>query len=187
MSTLSRQDISNLGGFQFWYSYMLDGQTYYTRNGNFSWSQDSNGNTILATSEGLPVLDSRGNTIRVPRGVSSESMVFSSNGTIGYKDAVSYTHLDVYKRQRWIRFLFNGNVRMGSYKVFVIKSDMPDDSKTVANPEIKQLYINGHFCYVFKFGIILSNKSFNAWRIKDGHIGFCGIKMCIRDRVSPKQ
>ena len=23
-----------------------------------------------------------------------------------------------------------------------------------ANPEIKQLYINGHFCYVFKFGII---------------------------------
>ena len=53
----------------------------------FSWSQDSNGNTILATSEGLPVLDSRGNTIRVPRGVSSESMVFSSNGTIGYKDA----------------------------------------------------------------------------------------------------
>ena len=65
----------------------VDGQTYYTRNGNFSWSQDSNGNTILATSEGLPVLDSRGNTIRVPRGVSSESMVFSSNGTIGYKDA----------------------------------------------------------------------------------------------------
>ena len=52
----------------------VDGQTYYTRNGNFS-------------SEGLPVLDSRGNTIRVPRGVSSESMVFSSNGTIGYKDA----------------------------------------------------------------------------------------------------
>ena len=24
-------------------------------------------------------------------------------------------------------------------------------------------------------GIILSNKSFNARRIKDGHIGFCGI------------
>ena len=31
------------------------------------------------------------------------------------------------------RFLFNGNVRMGSHKVFVIKSDMPDDSKTVGN------------------------------------------------------
>ena len=29
---------------------------------------------------------------------------------------------------------------------------MPSHSS--ANPEIKQLYINGHFCYVFKFGIV---------------------------------
>ena len=29
---------------------------------------------------------------------------------------------------------------------------MPSSSS--ANPEIKQLYINGHFCYVFKFGIV---------------------------------
>ena len=27
-------------------------------------------------------------------------------------------------------------------------------SHASANPEFKQLYINGHFCYVFKFGII---------------------------------
>ncbi|HHX61606.1 MAG TPA: transposase, partial [Epulopiscium sp.] len=27
-------------------------------------------------------------------------------------------------------------------------------SHAAANPEIKQLYINGHFCYVYKFGII---------------------------------
>lgn len=27
-------------------------------------------------------------------------------------------------------------------------------SHAAANPDIKQLYINGHFCYVFKFGII---------------------------------
>lgn len=27
-------------------------------------------------------------------------------------------------------------------------------SHTSANPEIRQLYINGHFCYVFKFGVI---------------------------------
>ena len=67
----------------------VDGQTYYTRNGNFTWSMDANGNTILADSEGCPVLDSRGNEIMVPRGVSSESMVFSENGSIGYKDAAS--------------------------------------------------------------------------------------------------
>ena len=29
---------------------------------------------------------------------------------------------------------------------------MPSSAK--ANPEIKQLYINGHFCYVYKFGVI---------------------------------
>ena len=51
----------------------VDGQQHITPRQpvNFSWSQDLNGNTILATSEGLPVSDSRGNTIRVPRGVSS--------------------------------------------------------------------------------------------------------------------
>lgn len=27
-------------------------------------------------------------------------------------------------------------------------------SYATATPEIKQLYINGHFCYVFKFGIV---------------------------------
>ena len=31
-------------------------------------------------------------------------------------------------------------------------SSMP--SHASANPEIKQLYVNGHFCYVFKFGIV---------------------------------
>ena len=34
----------------------------------------------------------------------------------------------------------------------VAYSSMP--SHASANPEIKQLYINGHFCYVFKFGIV---------------------------------
>lgn len=32
-------------------------------------------------------------------------------------------------------------------------------SHASANPEIKQLYINGHFCYVFKFGIITNSNS----------------------------
>jgi hypothetical protein len=29
-------------------------------------------------------------------------------------------------------------------------------SSASANPEIKQLYINGHFCYVYKFGLIIN-------------------------------
>ena len=33
-----------------------DGQTYYTRNGNFTWSIDAAGNTILTDSQGCPAL-----------------------------------------------------------------------------------------------------------------------------------
>lgn len=64
----------------------VDGNTYYTRNGNFTWSLNANGRTILADAEGCPVLDSEGNEIMVPQGVTSEAMVFSQDGTISYRD-----------------------------------------------------------------------------------------------------
>jgi flagellar basal-body rod protein FlgG len=66
-----------------------DGQTYYTRNGNFTWSQTTDGGTMLTDSEGCPVLDTQGNEIRLPEGVSSESMQFSQDGSIAYKDETS--------------------------------------------------------------------------------------------------
>ncbi len=62
-----------------------DGELYYTRNGAFTWSIDGNGNTMLTTAEGYPVLDREGNEIYVPQNVSSESMMFSQDGSIGYK------------------------------------------------------------------------------------------------------
>lgn len=64
----------------------VDGEVYYTRNGNFSWSRTADGRTILADCEGCPVLDSEGNEIVVPDGVMSGNMVFSQDGSIGYKD-----------------------------------------------------------------------------------------------------
>ena len=63
-----------------------DNGTYYTRSGNFTWSLDANGNTILTTADGNPVLDREGNEIMVPEGVASEAMVFSDDGSISYKD-----------------------------------------------------------------------------------------------------
>jgi len=66
-----------------------DGQVYYTRNGNFTWSIAADGRTMLTDHEGCPVLDSEGNEIYVPDGVTAESMVFSSDGSIAYKDAAS--------------------------------------------------------------------------------------------------
>lgn len=62
----------------------IDGQTYYTRNGAFTWSQTADGNTILADASGNAVLDTNGNTIAVPNGVTSEQMDFGEDGSVGY-------------------------------------------------------------------------------------------------------
>ena len=44
-------------------------------------------------------------------------------------------------------------------------------SHALANPQIRQLFINGHFCYVFKFGIVTNGLGivrhiafYNKWR-----------------------
>jgi flagellar basal-body rod protein FlgG len=62
----------------------IDGNTYFTRNGNFTWSQDSNGNTILATNDGYPVLDTTGNVIQLPEGITAESLTVAKDGSISY-------------------------------------------------------------------------------------------------------
>ena len=64
-----------------------DSVTRYTRNGNFTWAIDANGRTLLTDSEGCPVLDSQGNEIMVPQGISAERMIFNQDGSIAYKDA----------------------------------------------------------------------------------------------------
>lgn len=67
----------------------VDGETYYTRNGNFTWSISADGRVMLTDFEGCPVLDTEGNEIYVPEGVTAESMVFSQDGSISYKDAAT--------------------------------------------------------------------------------------------------
>lgn len=62
----------------------MDGNTYYTRNGAFTWSQAADGTTMLADSAGNPVLDRNGNTITIPNGVTAENMQFAESGEIGY-------------------------------------------------------------------------------------------------------
>ena len=56
-----------------------DGQTYYTRNGSFSWAVGLNGVT-LTNSEGYPVLDSNGNEIVLPAGVNSGNAAVTERG-----------------------------------------------------------------------------------------------------------
>lgn len=47
-----------------------DGETYYTRNGSFTWAIGPQG-TTLCNQDGYPVLDSTGKNIVIPNGVTS--------------------------------------------------------------------------------------------------------------------
>lgn len=64
-----------------------DGETYYTRNGDFTWSLGNNNSLYLTTTEGLPVLDSTGKIISLPRDqyVTSKITV-TADGDICYPD-----------------------------------------------------------------------------------------------------
>lgn len=68
-----------------------DGETYYTRNGSFTWAIGPKG-TTLCNSDGYPVLDSKGKEIVVPKGVSADNMVISSDGSIGYRTTDGVYH-----------------------------------------------------------------------------------------------
>lgn len=62
-----------------------DGDTYYTRNGNLEFTL-ANGGNMLATTEGLPVLDSRGNPIILNEQYVVSQIVVTSDGALCYPD-----------------------------------------------------------------------------------------------------
>ena len=62
-----------------------DGNTYYTRNGNFQFALATNGN-MLATSDGLPVIDSKGKPIVLDQKYDLSKITVSANGEICYPD-----------------------------------------------------------------------------------------------------
>lgn len=75
-----------------------DGQTYYTRNGNFGWSVAPNGQMMLANAEGLPVLDTQGNPILLGNEYEMSKVKFSSDGQVTYPDergALQYVGMQI--------------------------------------------------------------------------------------------
>ncbi len=62
-----------------------DGETYYTRNGNFQFTLANTGN-MLATTEGLPVLDSTGNPIVLDEKYVVSNITVTQDGEICYPD-----------------------------------------------------------------------------------------------------
>lgn len=62
-----------------------DGNTYYTRNGNLEFTLATNGN-MLATSDGLPVLDNQGRPIILPDEYILSRIMVTRDGEICYPD-----------------------------------------------------------------------------------------------------
>ncbi len=62
-----------------------DGNTYYTRNGNFKFTLATNGN-MLATSEGLPVMDAGGKPIVLDDNYIISQITVSEDGGLYYPD-----------------------------------------------------------------------------------------------------
>ena len=64
----------------------VDGETYYTRNGNFNVSRASDNTSMLCTTEGYPVLDSEGNPIIFSSDYETSKFVISDDGRFFYQD-----------------------------------------------------------------------------------------------------
>lgn len=63
-----------------------DGNTYYTRNGNFQWALRADGGVMLANSEGFPVLDSSGRPISLGPEFIPSQITISKDGEVCYPD-----------------------------------------------------------------------------------------------------
>lgn len=63
-----------------------DGNTYYTRNGDFTWATNGDGGVILTNTDGLPVLSSTGRTIELNSSYVTSKITISADGTVCYPD-----------------------------------------------------------------------------------------------------
>lgn len=63
-----------------------DGNTYYTRNGNFMWAMMENDGVMLTNSEGYPVLDSQGRAIELGPEYIPSRVTISKDGEVCYPD-----------------------------------------------------------------------------------------------------
>ena len=63
-----------------------DGNTYYTKNGNFNWAINTQGGVSLCTAEGYPVLDSNGNPIELNGDYQTSKITISGDGEVCYPD-----------------------------------------------------------------------------------------------------
>lgn len=64
-----------------------DGNTYYSRNGDFTWALGTGNTIVLTTTDGLPVLDTEGEVIELPNTYLTNQITVTTDGTVCYPDA----------------------------------------------------------------------------------------------------
>lgn len=64
----------------------VNGEVFYTRDGNFGWSMGPGNERLLTNANGNPVLDSNGQRIILPEGVAAETIQVGTDGQMGYID-----------------------------------------------------------------------------------------------------
>lgn len=69
-----------------------DGDTYYTRNGNFQWTIGQNKSNMLATTDGLPVMDTTGKPIILNQNYIVSNLSITKDGELCYPDANKNAH-----------------------------------------------------------------------------------------------
>lgn len=67
-----------------------DGETVYTRNGNFGWAVDADGARVLTSAEGYKVLDQGGHRITIPDTAGTEGFKVNSEGIVSYRDETGH-------------------------------------------------------------------------------------------------
>ncbi|MCH5254110.1 MAG: flagellar hook-basal body protein [Lachnospiraceae bacterium] len=76
-----------IGGDGFFALRGEDGNTYYTRNGDFTWAMGNNNNLILTNQDGLPVLTTTGREITLNRNTYvANRIVVTEDGEVCYPD-----------------------------------------------------------------------------------------------------
>lgn len=124
----------------------IDDETYYTRNGDFGWSEGANGLT-LCTAEGYQVMDTNGNEIILPEGVDANQVMISDYGAIGYTDAQNVYHALNQSIGVW---QFNNDAGLekisGTYYLETEASGQPLNEATTAGlkrSKMRQGYLEG--------------------------------------------
>lgn len=89
--SLTQTDINTdfaIDGKAFFALQNLDGETVYTRNGSFNWAiGNENGDVMLCSTEGFPVLDTNGMTIELDTELYNTSkVIIDADGNVCYPD-----------------------------------------------------------------------------------------------------